>query len=788
MARLQVGGIESGGALQTISAGRVQMNAVSGETARADQLVQSLKGFAPALQMLKETNDAVDNDEADAFFRSKTLGEIGQLVKDGKLPPTASPVFQARVQNLYGSNYLAQVERDLDQKMVEGAFAPDEEGDTAAKVDKYLVDTRNGFLEGASAYTRAGFDERFLVLKNKAMGIVAEQQVREGEEKAVGLETENAVNILQGYKTKDAFGVEMLQPEGVSKALEAYKKGSTYTNMTPQRRKAVLGNLVQELVTSGDADGLRAFLDAPLDNGLTVGTVVYGADRGKQRQALGMAREADFKKNATVAEQYHDRLSIQAEEGSLDRKAFDEARTRFDPYKDWGSILRTNEAAIRRRDLDTEQLDAKLAFEQAQARHKSSAMGRVRESLISGNVVNEPDQQVSTPSGGTKTLAEEDGIREALDVLTADKAPEVRADNYARWGLVDFKSKQELNQALGALSAAAQPGAVLPETVKEGISLFRRFNTTNPAYTQELLGKQGYADMRLADSLINRFSQTPEQAANAILRIKSSNFAGNDPEGKKVAAAVDSAMASIKDPGKLSTAWTKLFGSAAEKELAGWGAVERNIKNVEGEMTVMAKAMLQMGLAETGEQAVEMAMADGIKTGNVVRANNALYWATDLPSKLPREVTPSDAMKFYRRGLVTQYAKQGRSYSEDDIDLRPNGNGTFALYLRDSDTGRVSLVRTVIPVKAIEKYISDRQLRLDRERVDSITARRNDPTGLRNTSKVKTSLALGGAQITPAQQARMDAAAAAANKKQATMGDTGGRKTSMAVGGATLPQ
>lgn len=788
MSRLQVGGIESGGALQTVSAGRVQMNTVNAETARADQLVNSLKGFAPALQQLKAVKDEEDTTEADAFFRSKTLGEIGELVKKGELPATASPVFQARVQNLYGSNYLAQVERDLDEKFTKGEFAPGEDGDTASKVEKYLVDTRNEFLQGASKYTTAGFDGQFLTLKNKAMGIVAEQQVKEGEENAVGVETENAVNILQGYKTKDAFGVESLQPEGIAKAVEAYKKGATYTNMSPARRKAVLGNLVEELVMSGDEAGLKAFLAAPLSSGQTVGTVVYGADRGAQRQKMSMAREADFKKNSTVAETYHDRFAIQAEEGKLDRKSFDAARERFDPYKDWGSILRTNEAALARRDKDTEELDTRLAFEQNMGRLNSNAASRVSQGLLTGNVVNNPTQTISGPTGRDKEVTDESLIVPELERQTADKPPEVRADAFARWGYIDFKSKQELGQSHSALMAAAQPGGALPETVKEGLEQFRRFNTTNPEYTQKLMGTQAYREMRTADALINHFSQTPEQAANALLRVKQASFAGNDPEGKKVAASVDSAMASIKDPGKLSTMWNKMFGSAAERDLAGWGSVDRNIKNVEAEMTEMAKVMLQTGLASDGAQAVEMAVADAVKTGNVVRANNALYWATDLPSKLPREVTAPDAMKFYRRGLVAQFAQQGREYDEEDLDLRPNGNGTFALYIRDSGSGRVSLSRAIIPVKAVEKYIADRQLRLDREQVELSTARRADPVGLRKQSKVKTSLALGGAQITPEQQSKMKAVTDAANARQASMGDTKGRKTSMALGGAQLPQ
>lgn len=723
MARLQVGGIESGGVLQTVGAGRVQMNTVSAETSKASQLANALQNFAPALKGFKAIKDEEDTSEADAFFRSKTLGEIGELVKKGELPPTASPVFQARVQNLYGSNYLAQLERDLDGKMTEGVFAPDADGDTASKVEKYLVDARNGFLEGASTYTRAGFDGNFLTLKNKAMGIVADQQNREGEENAVGQETENAVNILQRHKTKDAFGVESLQPEGITKALEAYKKGATYTNMSPQRRKAVLGNLVEELVLSGDTEGLKTFLAAPLDNGLTVGTVVYGADRGKQRQKLSMAREADYKKNGTVAEAYHDRFAIQAEEGALDRKAFDEARARFDPYKDWGSILRTNEAALARRDKDTDKLDARLAYEQNMSRLQSEADERVRRSMLTGNVENRPTQLISNANGNDSEVKDETLVMASLEKLTADKSPEARADVYARWGYTDFKSKQELGQAHGALTASAQPGGAVPETVQQGLELYRRFNATNPEYTQQLMGKQAYKEMRTADALINRFSQSPEQAANALLRMKQYSFAGNDPEGKKLAASVDSAMANIKDPGKLATAWNKLFGSAAEQDLAGWGSVDRNVKNVEAEMTEMAKVMLASGLAEDGGQAVEMAMVDAVKTGNVVRANNALYWATDLPSKLPREVTAPDAMKFYRRGLVAQFAQQGRQYDEDDLDLRPNGNGTFALYLRNADTGRVSLSRAVIPVKAVEKYIADRQLRLDRAAVEDARPR-----------------------------------------------------------------
>lgn len=748
MTRLIVGGIDAP-QTQAQSAGRVSVGTqvVTG----ADRLIESLKGAQVALggiNKLTEVKQQEDEAAADAYYRSMTLDEIGKKVKAGELPPDASPVFRARVENLYGSNYLGQVERDARTKLENGEF------DSPEAFDKYLTETRNGFLQGASKYTVAGFDKQFLTLKENFQTLVQKQATAQRFEEVVGASSENLVNTLSGIEKKDEFGVAYLPPEAVSQALETYRKDAAYLTLPPAQRKAVLSNVVQEFVLRGDEKGLKAFLDSQLDNGLTVGTAVAGKDRTKIRQVLSMAREADFKKNSVVAEEWHDKLSKQAETGDLDIAAFEKARTRFDPYKDWGGLLRLNETVQRNRLKEADKVDAKIAFQQGMSRLETDARNRVRTVLASGNVVNMPDQVLTNEHGTDKTIKEEDLITAAIEAETQGD-PLRRMQAYSRFNYTDFASKQELLQGHTGILSAAQPNGTPPETVQQNLDTFRQYNQTNPAYTKQLMGETQYNEMLLADQMVTRFRLSPAETANTLLRVRQSSLTGGDVEAKKLGDKVDAAFSEFKDPGLFKKLGTSLFGSQAEKDLVLGGDAVRGLANVEKGLAGYAKALAISGMAKDGQEAVQMAMDTAVKNGSIVRANGAFYWRHDLPSRLPQGVEPPQAMQEYRAGVATAFRNAGLALDEESIELSSNGNGSFTVFYRDANTGRYStpLLPNGSPFVAthamIEKYAAQRQLARDRQLVEESrpAAKRDKVARALGGKGGKTTLAIGGASL-----------------------------------------
>lgn len=719
MARIIVDGINAP-QLQAQSVGRVQTNTVgapSGGAKLLDALAKGGSSIAKGFAKLQDVNNKADESAADAYFNSMTLEEIGKKVKNGELPPDASPVFSARVEHNYGANYLAQLSRDAEEKLLNGEFTAEGQ-DPVKAFDEYLTESRNGFLEGASKYTTAGFDKQFNAVKTRFQDTIAKQASAERMMAAQGSVTETLVNIVGNNEATDAFGVKALKAGTVGAMVAEYKNQATQLNLSKENRKGVLASMAEDLVGRGDKEALAEFLDTKLDNGISVGSVISGKNPAKLRQMRNMAREQERVKNREQAETWHDKFTQQVERGELDIEEFTKVRPRFEPYMDFGDLVARNEAKRASFIKEADKQERVYAYNSAVQAYSDAADAAVVDTITTGAIPNAADRVVTKPTGASETLKWEDEVKKAIDVRTEGDI-ETRARTYAAYGFTDDKTKRELNQLSSGIFNTVNPDGTLPEDVLERFEIFRTYNATNPAYTKELMGSN-YETVRDFD-IFRRMGDSPEQAASTLRLVQQSSMANADVSTRKMAEAVDTRMMEINDRGIFSNVYTRLFGSQEEKDLfLGSDAMYGN-GEISAAVRKRAKGLYLSGQAGSVDEAIQSSMSGVLKSGAVVKANEQLYWREDLPSRLPENMEPPEAMEVYRRALVSTFEKAGLSYEEDNIMLVPNRNGSFTVKVRGSDGSiAIPLVkgkRMEPTLKMVEAYMESRQKRLDAERI-----------------------------------------------------------------------
>lgn len=682
MARLQVEGIAPV-QLQSQSAGRIAVNTTA-PASKSGQLLSALasggSAVAQGFAKYKEGKDAVDTTEADAFFNSMKLGDVGKLVKEGKLPVDSSPVFRARVEHNYGSNYLAQVTRDAQEKLANGEFSV--EGRSPQEgFETYITDARNKFLEGASKYTVAGFDKNYNATKLKFEEVISNQNTAERMMEAQGSVTESAYNNLSTFVKADALGVKSVEAGGIAKVVTSVRAELDQTHQSPFNRKGVFANLATEIATLGDPAALKEYMDTDLGNGLTIEKVISGRNPEIGRKFRADAATAQASLYRKEGERHHDVYTQQAERGELDVEEFNRVRPTFEPYMDWGDLVARNQARRESMSRDNDRAGRVLVYNNTVNKYNDAAYNSVLETQATGNVVRGEDLEVTTVSGGSQTLKREEFITDAIDKV-AGEDPAKRARLYASYNYVDKRSKLELSQLVSNINNTANKDGKLPESAAESYKLFQLYDKTNPAYTKFLMGDAAYTTAQEL-SLHVQMGDSLDQGASLIRLVNQSGLDTTNVSTRKLAESVEVKMADVMSRSWMQNVSTKIFSNPTERDLflgddAMYGGLEMT-----NAVTRRAKALVLSGQAATAEEAIRTSFESLKSSGAMVKANERMYWRSDLPSKLPDNMQPPEAMQVFREMVRTKLGGDQQFADVENILLVPNRNGSFTVKVRD---------------------------------------------------------------------------------------------------------
>ena len=741
MARVQVPGISGpapsapGGAMVQLSGGPLK----APESTTADRLINSLKSVAGIYKDVKDSRNEEDEREADEFFRSRTLGDIDKLIRAGELPADRSPVFRARVENLYGENYANQLARDVEKRLIEG----DESVKDPEAAEQFITNARNQFLAGQSQFTTAGFDKTFLALRNRTQEIVSKANTAAAVEHATGAMTENLYNVFDAGSSIDKWGLKVPGEQAAQGAVQAYLADSKMLALPPKQRKAALSGLVQRLVEEGHHDAVQQLLSTQLSDGQDVRTVLGPVP---SRVALSMSKEAYNKVMREKTTELTDRFTILAENGELDsvRGEFEEARAKFDPWGNFGTIQRLNAQVVAASLRDAAKLDAKIQTENQIAGWNNEAQASVAGFHRTGNVQQVRPQQYINENGAIKTWDAEAALTSAILTSTQGNFPR-RVEAFAAYDIVDEESQQMLQQAAAGFSLSYFKGegkgaGEPPAHVVQGIERFREVNALNPAYARSLLSEKEYWKMQGVASLI-RGGRSVRDAVETVNRAEGSFLTSSDTQRKQVTTAVAGALEAITDPSYFRTAWRKMFGDASEQQIAAWGGAGTNIAPIRAELRKQAEIEMLAG-APSGEIAAERVLKQHLKTGSMVIANGALYWRADLPSTFPQGMDPQQGMETFHRMVGTWARNAKLQLDDDEITLLPDGRGGFSV--THTETGAPIVVdgrstwSKADMLHSLQKYQDAANLRAVegaiRDRKEAIRDRKADPRTQRSAT------------------------------------------------------
>lgn len=631
MARVQVQYDGQGEALRTTAAPKVQAVA-----ARLDP--RGSKGFAlaealgaleknlPALEKMREKMEAEEKEKAQAWAQSMTVEDLNKAIKDGKMLPSQSPVFAATVQNIAGQNNKESLERDVISKMERGELV----FNTPQELDTFLTEERNRLLEGKSKYEIAGFDKTWGQFRNKIIDANTKLNDKRANEQAVQIGADHLSNTLAKVTAPD-FKVDgkdtVTDQDRVATLMKEYgllRQGSV---LRDESAKGAWTGMLTELARSGNKTLLKQILDTNLPNNGPKVRFFIGDGTGVAASTLENIATSEF-----------DQLQRKNQQATMDRLV---------------------------------EVETARASEQADA-------------LVAGNRGGEIS--AVTLSNG-KTIKAEDLAAGAIQRRIAASPNMSLAEQvtlYTRNGVKNPGWERELKTAVNNIGevnidANGKPvGELLPATV-EALDRFAVIRQVSEQYAESLVGEENYKILRRVQALRDLGTGGDSNQAASLVNQITKRQLPKETWGR-ITDQVNTAFDEMANPG----VFTKRFwGEVFRGE---WGNGEKNLIPIRGHIKEIAETYLAAGVANSGEQAVQMA-ADYLSNPAVMtQINNTLYLNKDLPRVPPGEEgkTAEWTKGFMEQVIGERLKARGLPFSMSDLTLIPQegGQGTFLVALR----------------------------------------------------------------------------------------------------------
>lgn len=207
--------------------------------------------------------------DAEAYFNSKTVGEIGKAMKDGTLLPQNNPLYVGTIHNLYGQNMLQQHMRDTEAGIQSGNL----HFNSQEELDAYIVKQRNDLLSEhpENKFLQAGYDKQFNAYRTQVLGKYAETSAKALIDNGEAQVTDALYNKTQSILNPN----NKLSPEeSAAEWMKSFDMMKSTVLFDPKARKDALYENAATIAKSGRVDIVNALLDHKTDNGLTVRAII----------------------------------------------------------------------------------------------------------------------------------------------------------------------------------------------------------------------------------------------------------------------------------------------------------------------------------------------------------------------------------------------------------------------------------------------------------------------------------------------------------------------------------
>lgn len=599
-----------------------------------------------------------DEDRASAWAQSKSVQELGEEVKSGKLLASESPVFVATVQNINGRNQSAALQRETLSAIEQGTLRFKD----AAEADAYLTGKRNEVLNGASKYGIAGFDVGYADFRPRLFEAVARRNDRDHVAEAVQASSDALRNDLQMVTADDYAGTPQ---EGAAAILERFNFLRITGALPEDSAMETLKGTLQAAAASGRVQLVRSILDAKHDDGktfranlrdaaaITLENQAEGVHEGLMRDQVDRLMEPSYK---------------QASEGTLD-----EARLRAfanDPkYEKYvtsptvQSLIDRNNAAIADKERQVERATSERAIKESE----ETAMQRWATALRIGDtsgVTGTNRVQVLRKDGTYGDWTEDEKF--AARFLAADSRMQglTLPQQASVWARVDIKNPDwehtlkagALNLDTLRLTGPGKPAGELSDQARGALELFRQINAARPSYARSLVGEETYN--LYSDILMMSTTGGHSQANAAAIVMGARSGAINSTDTGPLKAEVGKAVRDLTDDPWYRPAWAAwMFGDNADA----------NLSQVSGTLRRQAELLALSGQARSAKEAVSAAAA-WLADPTVSAKVNGTYY---LRSQLPTAPT-GESQEEYFEGFIKDLPESIpflRSYKSEDVWL-----------------------------------------------------------------------------------------------------------------------
>lgn len=497
--------------------------------------------FAGA-EVVNENNrvmhETQDKERASKYANSMTVDELGKRIKAGDMLTSESPVFAATVQNIWGQNSQAALERDVLSKVTTGEMKFSKPED----IDNYLTESRNTTLAGQSQYASAGFDKGYANLRTKLMDSVAKVN-----DKAVVEQAANVAADSMGNKLLEVTGADFKgTPQEAAQTLLSHYDVLRRTKAMPD---AAARGALTETITRAAASGKTGVVDALLNSELP--------DLGTVRSFLGETKAATLIAQAGSQFDQGQRQRVdeeilpfmqQSDTGSLNVEKFtawaqSDANKKYTSAAQIHAITRANMASLAHQYKDME----KAQIQGAVLASEREARGRVDAAMTNGTlwtVQGTANPQVLTTSGDQKDFNVKKYAEDSLTKRTAGMPFDQQVSAWAMNGLAnpDWENQMKaglLNLSSIGVDSKGKPTGELNAAGTKAIELFKQLDGTNPDYAKQVAGDTAYK--RFSDiSFLTHLGREPADAASIASNVASGAIAGSsaDKLDKQVASEI----------------------------------------------------------------------------------------------------------------------------------------------------------------------------------------------------------------------------------------------------------
>lgn len=714
MARVQVGYDPRAEALQTTAAPNIQAVKASYDprASSAFQLAAALG--APSVQQgLDGLTDRVNEKERDAaraYANSKTVGELGTEIKDGKILASQSPVYVATVQHIHGENTLANFERDTLSKMERGElkFADQE------ALDKYLKDYRDSALSGQSQYSVAGFDKNYNKFKENLTAVNTKMAdakfVQQGSQEA----TDNLSSVLESAKGKPP-------QEATQKILTRYQLLRKTSLLKDDVAKDALTSVLTQAAAQGNTALVEELSKAKLDNGVTVGAV------------LGTSKIVTLQQSALAQDDKAQRQRVDVElrpfldasnKGELSGKKLEDFNswvTKNERYVTSGTINAITQGQQHSQDRMDRQA-AKVQLMTIAEQSQSAATQQLTATIDQGGFAFLPQLKVVNPTTGE--LVDFDQKKAATAyiqkrVVDTNMPLDKQVQYWSTNGLQNPEWEKQVQAGVTNLASVGWTynGKDVGQLNPQGQAAIQRYleiAAVNPSEADKYAGgkenqrlmsdikfmteKGGMPNISDAAAFVNQASRRGiEQGDAAIKR-------------EQVKNAVDDIVNPSFYSGTVNWVST-LFGGNEQVNMTAIGADVRR----------RAELLVQSGQVPDAASAVRASVEYFANPQVTSKINNTLYFNKDLPT-VPKGENPGEWLEKFIQAVPGKIASDQKMDGKR-IRLEPNTSGGFTAWtgnvpMTDANENRVVYTKGQISEWISSTYNSDLRERVQKKSVD----------------------------------------------------------------------